>query len=148
MSYNPQKDVSILMRACDQEVNDHPTLSTPEVRLLRCKLTFEEVQEFIEAAGCFIGVDEDGKFTIYTDETVTPDLLEMYDAIVDINYVNYGAAAALGLDAASGFKEVQRSNMTKVPANGKVKKNEFGKILKPECYSPPNLKKLLEKQEQ
>lgn len=38
------------------------------------------------------------------------------------------------------FNEIHRSNMTKLEPDGKVRRREDGKILKPETYERPNLK--------
>lgn len=43
------------------------------------------------------------------------------------------------------WDEVSRSNMSKISDNGKVIKNEFGKIQKPETFSPANIRAILEK---
>jgi predicted HAD superfamily Cof-like phosphohydrolase len=44
------------------------------------------------------------------------------------------------------WNEVSRSNLSKISPNGKVIKREDGKVLKPEGWSPPNIKEILEKQ--
>ena len=43
----------------------------------------------------------------------------------------------------AGFREVHRSNMAKVGPGGKVLRREDGKILKPEGWTPPDLKGVL-----
>lgn len=43
------------------------------------------------------------------------------------------------------WDEVARSNHSKISENGKVIKNEFGKIQKPETFSPANIKFILQK---
>ena len=43
------------------------------------------------------------------------------------------------------WDEVSRSNMSKISDNGKVIKNEFGKIQKPATFSPANIRAILEK---
>jgi predicted HAD superfamily Cof-like phosphohydrolase len=153
-SFNPQKDVATFMEMCGQEVNKVPTVPDKNILLLRARLLFEEVMEFIEAAGCKLSyrqkeletgelVDE---FTVYEGRT-NPDLVEMYDAICDIEYVNAGAANALGLNLGVGFEEVHRSNMSKVWSDGLIHKNEFGKVMKPhDTYSPADLKSIIDKE--
>lgn len=64
------------------------------------------------------------------------------DAIADLLYVVYGAACSFGLDMEPIFNEVHRSNMTKVGGY----KREDGKWIKPDTYSPPNLKPIIEEQ--
>ena len=41
------------------------------------------------------------------------------------------------------FKEVHRSNMTKVCKDGTVLRREDGKIIKPDTFEEPNLEKFL-----
>lgn len=45
----------------------------------------------------------------------------------------------LGFDLPALFDEVQRSNMSKVMPDGKVIKNEYGKVMKPSSFFRPNL---------
>ena len=62
------------------------------------------------------------------------------DAICDLIWVAIGLAHSRGYDIEGAFKEVCRSNMSKVDsATGKVIKREDGKILKPSSFSPPHL---------
>lgn len=56
-----------------------------------------------------------------------------------------GMAMKYQLPYWKGFLEVQRSNMTKVdPSTGMAKKDAGGKVMKPEGFSPANLKVILE----
>ena len=69
------------------------------------------------------------------------DKVEQLDALIDILVVTIGALYSLGANSEGAWREVIRSNMSKVdPATGKVIKREDGKVLKPATYSPPNLK--------
>lgn len=47
------------------------------------------------------------------------DLIESIDAIIDILYVTFGVANRMGVDAEPFYDEVQRSNMSKLGADGK-----------------------------
>ncbi len=99
-------------------VSDTPTLATPELRKLRVKLLREEVDELEEAL-------EKG------------DLVEVCDTLADIKYVLDGAALTFGIDLVGCFIEVHKSNMTKVGGY----KREDGKWVKPETYTPPDLRR-------
>ena len=55
----------------------------------------------------------------------------------------YGAAHTFGIDIEACFREVQRSNMSKLGADGKPMYREDGKVLKGPKYSEPNLKSIL-----
>jgi predicted HAD superfamily Cof-like phosphohydrolase len=144
------------MKACGQEVHTEPTLPSEDVLRLRCRLILEEALEFVKGAGFYLSLSNNNNnnnsnavsmsnLTLYpTGEEA--DLQEMYDAVVDINYVSYGAAAALGVDVEKGHEEVHRSNMTKVSPDGVVKKDAHGKVIKPPTFSPADLKTVLAKQ--
>lgn len=144
--YNPQLDIANFMIMCNQEVAESPTTADEATRLLRARLLFEEVSEFIEASGCFIGVDEEGIFTVFTDPDGKVNLKEINDSLADINYVSYGASNAFGLNSQLAHDEVHGSNMTKVFPDGTVHKNEFGKVIKPETYTPANMNTVLDVQ--
>ena len=143
--YNPQLDIVHLMDMYDQKVETHPTLSDHKTRLLRGKLTLEETKEFFKGLGLFLGMNDDGELDVFEDPDSTPNLDDIYDAIVDMNVVNYGAANAFGLNVTPGHDEVQRSNKSKLHADGSVHKNEFGKVIKPASYSPADLHSVVEK---
>lgn len=113
-------DVVHFMEVFGQEVKKKPEFPSDEVVDLRYNLIAEELFELGEA------IDE-------------KDLVAVADALTDILYVTYGAAAAFGIDIDACFKEVHRSNMTKLDENGKPVYREDGKIIKPSTYTPPNL---------
>jgi len=74
------------------------------------------------------------------------NLVEVADGIADTIYVLCQLARSLGIDLDAVFAEVQRSNMAKVMPDGKVKRREDGKILKPDGWTPPNIFKVLHEQ--
>lgn len=118
--------VGEFMKACDQEVKDIPTMPDISTRILRLNLILEEYKELEDAD------DEE-------------DLVGIADALTDILYVVYGAGHAYGIDLDACFREVHRSNMTKV-VDGKVVKNADGKVMKPPSYNQPNLQLVLDNQ--
>ncbi len=77
-------------------------------------------------------------------DTKKVDLVEVADALTDIDYVNLGAAIAYGLDLEPFQKEVQRSNMSKFIDGHR---REDGKWVKGPSYSEANLAPILEKQQ-
>jgi len=113
---NVFRDQHKFMVACDQSVDKFDK----DQFALYYNLIEEESKELTEA---------------YTKG----DRVEMLDALIDIIVVTVGAAHSLGVDAEGAWKEVVRSNMSKVMPDGKVRKREDGKVLKPTTYSPPNL---------
>jgi len=103
-----------------------PVLNEPALpegrRELRLSLLEEEIKELREAVEA-------------------NDMVEVLDALCDIQYVLDGAFLEFGLhpvkDAA--FAEVQASNMSKLGLDGKPILREDGKILKGPNFKPPNL---------
>lgn len=61
------------------------------------------------------------------------------DAIVDSLYTLIGLGLGLGVDLEGAFAEVQRSNMTKLGADGRPIYREDGKVLKGPNFTPPDL---------
>lgn len=64
---------------------------------------------------------------------------ETLDALCDLIYVCIGMALKLGFDLDGAFREVHRSNMSKLGPDGKPIKREDGKILKGPNFTLPNL---------
>ena len=109
--------------------NYQPTVELSESDiLLRYKLMREENEEYLEAA-------QKG------------DLVEVADALGDMLYILCGTILKHGLQdkMAEVFQEIQRSNMSKLDANGKPIYREDGKVMKSELYFKPDIKTLLEK---
>ena len=74
------------------------------------------------------------------------DFIETVDALADLVYVSYGAAATIGVDLDDVLEEVHRSNMAKLDDNGNPILREDGKILKPEGWTPPDISGVLDAQ--
>ncbi len=117
--------VNIFMDAFGQEVKRSPEFPDLDTVALRYELIKEELQEL------FVAMAE-------------KDIVEVADALTDILYVTYGAGHAFGIDLDACFREVQRSNMSKLGEDGKPIYREDGKILKGPDYSEPDLKKVLD----
>lgn len=107
---------------------------TPEANLgrdknlLRYELMREENEEYLEAA-------ENG------------DLVEVADALGDMLYILCGTMLEHGMQSKIDevFEEIQRSNMSKLGADGKPIYREDGKVLKGPNYFKPNIAGILEK---
>lgn len=72
--------------------------------------------------------------------------LKVLDGICDLLYTTIGLALALGCDIEGAFAEVQRSNMTKLGADGKPIYRNDGKVLKGPHFKPPRLEPYLPKE--
>ena len=119
------EDVRKFMETFGQRVKTKPSFPDDKTMQLRFDLIKEELNELEEAMK-------------------TKNLKEVADALTDILYVTYGAGYAYGINLDECFKEVQRSNMSKLGTDGKPIFNEKGKVMKGPNYSEPNLKKFVE----
>ena len=93
---------------------------------LRFNLMKEENEEYLQAA---------------RDE----DLIEIGDALGDMLYILCGTIIAHGFQdkIESIFDEIQRSNMSKLGADGKPIYRKDGKVMKGPNYFKPDLKKII-----
>ena len=74
----------------------------------------------------------------------TQNKVETLDALLDILVVTVGTLHSLGVDSEGAWNEVMRTNFAKIdPTTGKVSKREDGKVLKPEGWTPPELKQFI-----
>lgn len=112
---------------------------SPEERLLRAKLIYEEAMETIEA----LGVDYIlGKFVDAGEDNYNP--VAVLDGVADLSVVSCGALISCGLDGVfpEALERVNINNLSKV--NGKHSFREDGKLLKPSDYVPVNLNDLVD----
>ena len=117
--------VKLFMESFGQEVKSKPEFPSDDTVKLRIELISEELQELVDA--CKAG-----------------DIIEVADALTDILYVTYGAAHSFGIPIDECFKEVQRSNMSKLGKDGKPIYREDGKVMKGPSYFKPDLKNVLQ----
>jgi len=99
-----------------------------EKNSLRYNLMEEENGEYLEAAN-------------------NGDLVEVADALGDMLYILCGTILEHGMQhkIEEVFEEIQRSNMSKLGANGKPIYREDGKVLKGPNYFKPNIQEILDK---
>lgn len=117
---------------------------------LRLKLCLEETFELFEAMltkeaykpfGLLLDAINIGITSLNTEDMdIKP--VDIFDSLVDQDYVNIGFANLLGLDMEAGFNEVQKSNMTKLDENGQPIFRADGKLLKSSLYVAPNLEEV------
>ena len=94
---------------------------------LRFDLMDEENQEYLEAAE-------------------NNDLIEVADALGDMLYILCGTILEHGMQhkIEEVFNEIQRSNMSKLGADGKPIYREDGKVMKGPNYFKPNISSILD----
>jgi len=108
---------------------EKPNANLPEsVVNLRFELMREENEEYLEAAQ-------------------NNDLVEIADALGDQLYILCGTILSHGMQykIEEVFKEIQKSNMSKLGEDGKPIYREDGKVMKGPGYFKPNIKAILEK---
>ncbi|MCW8979903.1 MAG: nucleoside triphosphate pyrophosphohydrolase family protein [Altibacter sp.] len=95
--------------------------------LLRYELMREENEEYLEAAN-------------------GNDLVEVADALGDMLYILCGTIIEHGMQhkIEEVFNEIQRSNMSKLGADGKPIYREDGKVLKGPGYFKPDIRAILD----
>jgi len=118
--------VKKFMEKFGQEVKTKPEFPSEKIVKLRYELIKEELDEFEQALK-------------------DKNLEEVADSLADILYVTYGAGHAFGIDLDKCFDEVQRSNMSKLGADGKPIYNEDGKVMKGPKYFKPDFSKFVKK---
>lgn len=133
---NQLAQVQLFQEAFLQPVNQNPVLVNKELAGLRFDLMKEENEEYLEAV-------------------LNNDIVEIADALGDQLYILCGTILTHGMQhiIERVFDEIQRSNMSKLDANGKPIINgengvidtsrPLGKILKAQNYSEPNIKQFL-----
>ncbi len=111
----------------DQKDGNKPRLISSNEGKLRYSLLAEENNEYLEA------VEKN-------------DLVGIADALGDQIYIIYGTILKHGLQhkIEEVFREIHRSNMSKLGADGKPIYREDGKILKGPSYFRPNIKDIIE----
>ena len=120
---NYQEDVSKFMLLGEQQISSDLNLKNDQTQLYM-NLIKEEFEETAKA---------------FDDE----DLIELADGLADMVWVIMGMCNSAGINFDKVWEEVKNSNMSKF-VNGKFIKNEDGKIMKPETYFKPNIKKALD----
>ena len=105
--------------------NDSPTDDLgKKIIELRFNLMKEENEEYIEAA-------------------INKDIVEVADALGDMLYILCGTIIEHGMSdiIEDVFDEIQKSNMSKLGADGKPIYREDGKVMKGPNYFKPNYSK-------
>jgi predicted HAD superfamily Cof-like phosphohydrolase len=131
MTHSTLDRVQIFHETYGLPVKNSPDISDAKTNALRVNLLEEEVQEL-------------------KDALAAGDIVEVLDALTDIQYVLDGAYLSFGLAHLKepAFAEVQRSNMSKLGLDGKpIRRPEDGKVMKGPNYSPPDLAQFLNDKE-
>ncbi len=126
---NKIKAVEVFHKAFGLGISEKPIAKLSDQKLkLRFDLMQEENEEYLEAAK-------------------NNDLVEVADALGDMLYILCGTIIEHGMQdkIEEVFDEIQRSNMSKLGADGKPIYREDGKVMKGPNYFKPNILTILEK---
>lgn len=110
-------------------VSHEPTANLGlEKNQLRFNLMDEENKEYLEAA-------------------TNGDLVEVADALGDMLYILCGTILEHGMQykIEEVFEEIQKSNMSKLGADGRPIYREDGKVMKGPNYFKPNIQSIMDK---
>jgi len=121
---NETKYFLTLVKSAIERLNILSSGDSTSQRGLRIKLLAEEMGEYLEAE-------------------IQNDLVEISDALTDLHYIASGTEAVYGLPGEEIFNHVHDTNMAKVWEDGKVHYREDGKVLKPDNWTAPDIKKIL-----
>ncbi|MBI9042599.1 nucleoside triphosphate pyrophosphohydrolase family protein [Lutibacter sp.] len=126
---NKIKAVQEFHEAFGLGIQQQPIANLDEKKLqLRFDLMAEENEEYLEAAK-------------------NNDIVEVADALGDMLYILCGTILEHGMQhkIEEVFNEIQRSNMSKLGANGKPIYREDGKVMKGPNYFKPNILAVISK---
>lgn len=122
-----------------------PTEQSDDVKALRVKLMEEELEEVMHELGYVMDVD--GFYSPYDKNRYVHEfnVVKLAKELADLLYVVLGTAAAYGIPIDEVYREVHRSNMSKLGADGKPVYREDGKVLKGPNYTPADVEEVLRK---
>lgn len=125
-----ESKVTEFREAFNLPINSKPTQLSTYDTALHMSLLKEEFKELV------VAVNRD-------------DLVETFDALLDICYVAYGMGVHMGLPMEKGMNEVQASNMSKLDDNGEPLYHDGtegpkGKVKKGPNFWEPRLDILIE----
>ncbi|APC46424.1 phosphoribosyl-ATP diphosphatase [Streptomyces phage BRock] len=134
-NYNPLKNLKEFHETFSPEQKNDSVLQKID---RRTQLVYEEYAEVTDALltleKAHLGLNS------YTPEEA---MVEVASELADLLYVVYGTAEELGIPLDRVFNEIHKANMRKVWDDGKVHKNEFGKVLKPDNFQRADIGKVL-----
>lgn len=150
MTYNPMQSVTEFHDKFHRdgkgrhEIYERP-ISIPAMELIerRRLLITEEFHEVEDVLGEYENWIYFSLQGLTKGRNVTQIRADLAKELADLLYVIYGTAEELRIPIEEVFKAVHESNMSKLWPDGTVHYNDFGKVIKPPTYSPPDIEKIL-----
>lgn len=131
MRYTPMQDLKEFHDTFAPDQREQSLLTKIDRRSNLLYEEYEEVADAIEVlTDAYCGMNS---------YSVTDAKEELAKELADLLYVVYGTAEELGIPIELVFKAVHKSNMSKIWPDGTVKRNDFGKVIKPDTYVKPDL---------
>lgn len=143
-------------KAFGHPVGEKPLIPDVNQMRFRARFILEEVVELILALGArhpenqhlrraveLIERARDQLLTAQSYEFKDVDLVQVADALGDLDYVIAGSALVFGIPLSEVVAEIHRSNMTKLGPDGKPIYDGEGKVQKGPNYEPPRLELIL-----
>lgn len=148
------RDVRAFMHAAQQATPATPAVPADDVVRLRLRLIAEEFCELLDACipdyedgddadtwRSYVGSVRSAARAISDHARLKVDLVEVADALADMEFVTRGTSLAFGIDPDAVADEVARSNMSKTP----FEVLPGGKVRKGPNFSPPDIAGVLAK---
>jgi NTP pyrophosphatase (non-canonical NTP hydrolase) len=134
-SYRPMESLTEFHHAFapDQSIGDLADTLERRKALIR-----EEYLEVMDALNLL--ERSDLGYTSYDPEEL---LVEVAAELADLLYVVYGTAEELSIPLQEVFQAIHAANMRKVWDDGKVYRNEFGKVIKPPNFVKADIRKVM-----
>lgn len=126
------KEVTEFHEVFGHPINVKPTHELLELRFNLIREEWEETADELATLSL-----QSRKFATDTAKRLTK--IKLTKELSDMLYVIYGTAVALGLPLEEAFKEVHRSNMSKLGEDGKPILREDGKVLKGPNYTEADI---------
>lgn len=143
------RDPEALVRQFHQTYNLPVVTGEPNVDIERVHMRMGLIaEEFAELVGAIYGdAAEDRINEVFAEvqdaDAGTRDTVAAADALADMIYVIYGMALETGIALDAVLREVQRSNLSKLGADGNPIYREDGKVLKGPGFFEPKIAEAL-----
>lgn len=125
--------VTLFHRAFRLPAPAHPPLHPdPDLVRLRARLIREEFEEVMQELTYLAHP--------HTPDEVTEAFRRLLKELADLRYVAEGCAVTFGLPIEAAYREVHRSNMSKLGPDGKPLYREDGKVLKGPGYTEADMR--------
>lgn len=137
------RQVRAFMLAFGQDVKTSPAVPSDDIVRLRLRLVTEEFLELVEACSPEMAAHMGSvAWPALGGHEIRVDMVELADALGDLDYVVEGTRAAFGIHGKPIANAIHASNMAKLGGSVDI----HGKLRKPENWVAPDIAGLLREQ--